>query len=882
MSLRASHLTAQITSLRKKIPEACTVAVHSRTKWEGPAELEIDDLHFLVQNCPSELSMRQALVDAGYKGQPVVCITALQEQDIGADLRARLTKQRVFAVDAWTSVKDIFCATHLDPRLKKKTWLAEALLEYYPNSEYEAVPNGVLTAKTVWYHVLKNLLHLEGEGPDLRDLLLWTLDRSNADLYCRLDDTQRNDVKDRIAETAGTAALHVLSCVESGHAEKALPLCLACEVIYGLSGSLPRKLQEAAVRLEKYTDGMRVDREHGLRLANAAALVCDSLGGNGGKQTVDHIIVKLDRLLAETGAVAYAEQSRFSSKGFEELLNGFASHIHEVLSERIKPEKCWPYIVRVRDHYQGRGSPDRVAQAEMAYRVLRWLSSTDRVEGKIQDMVDLVRTYSYSDSYVDWALSVLAGAEGNEKLADAYTSLSKRAEDLRSAFDNVFASQLQQCEKEGKEKYHSLGVEGVLDRIVTPLAKEGPVLLVVMDAMSCAVFDELMADILQRGHWYELSPSPPRRTTALAVMPSITEVSRRSLLCGHLAREKEPEEAGFSSHPGLAATSSMSPALYVKSELLEKGGTQLATALRKSIKSSKQCVVGVVINAVDDYLLKGDQLRVNWKLSSIAVLESIMKEAQSAGRTVILASDHGHVMERGSEYIVDESGGERYRKNTGCAREGEIQIEGKRVLAFDGSIIAPWRADLRYGSKRNGYHGGVSPREMIVPLGVLSPKPEGPDGWGLVASAVPPWWYLEREPVSLQEISVGREGEKEYEAVSDLPLFDTVQSSGAPEWINEMLRSSVFSHSKGLCGRSVLGNKRLTTLLMVLEKHGDSVVQERLAADLQVPAFRLPGIVRIAQRMLNIDGYAVLSFDQGSGVITLDKNLLKKQFELNE
>jgi len=170
---------------------------------------------------------------------------------------------------------------------------------------------------------------------------------------------------------------------------------------------------------------------------------------------------------------------------------------------------------------------------------------------------------------------------------------------------------------------------------------------------------------------------------------------------------------------------------------------------------------------------------------------------------------------------------------------------------------------------------------MVVPIAVLSVKPSGPEGWELVASSVPAWWHLEGEPAAARDTGKADESAA-AESLSDLPLFDTAAAAGEPDWIGRLLRSAVFSHNKALCGRSVLSNARLGKLLSVLEEHGFTVMQERLTTDMAVPPFRLPGIVRIAQRMLTVDGYSVLSYDQGSGTIALDMALLRKQFEIAE
>ena len=35
-------------------------------------------------------------------------------------------------------------------------------------------------------------------------------------------------------------------------------------------------------------------------------------------------------------------------------------------------------------------------------------------------------------------------------------------------------------------------------------------------------------------------------------------------------------------------------------------------------------------------------------------------------------------------------------------------------------MVAAWSEHVRYATKRVGYHGGVSPQEVLVPIGVLA------------------------------------------------------------------------------------------------------------------------------------------------------------------
>ena len=47
-----------------------------------------------------------------------------------------------------------------------------------------------------------------------------------------------------------------------------------------------------------------------------------------------------------------------------------------------------------------------------------------------------------------------------------------------------------------------------------------------------------------------------------------------------------------------------------------------------------------------------------------------------------------------------------------------------------------------------------------------------------------------------------------------------------------------------------------------------------------VPAVRISGFVAALRRVLNVDGYAVLEVDEPSDSLALNRDLLRKQFEL--
>jgi hypothetical protein len=102
------------------------------------------------------------------------------------------------------------------------------------------------------------------------------------------------------------------------------------------------------------------------------------------------------------------------------------------------------------------------------------------------------------------------------------------------------------------------------------------------------------------------------------------------------------------------------------------------------------------------------------------------------------------------------------------------------------------------------------------------------------------------------------------------------------EWISRLLLSHVYEEQKRLAGRSVPADAVITRLLQAIDERGGKITSAALARAIQMPPLRLRGLLAIAQRVFNVDGYEVLSRDDVSDTIQLDRALLLKQFDLVE
>ena len=457
----------------------------------------------------------------------------------------------------------------------------------------------------------------------------------------------------------------------------------------------------------------------------------------------------------------------------------------------------------------------------------------------------------------------------------AESDARRRGEDVR------FAARLASYVGHAAPGGPILGVEEVLDRVVAPIAKQRPALLIVLDGMSHRVACELMEDVVARG-WIELRPEGrSTRTLVLSALPSVTGYSRTSLLSGQFTKGTASDEAkAFPAHAGLLAASARGgpPKLFHKGGLKDPHGG-LAADLRSEIAGERR-VVAAVVNAIDDHLAKDDQLAAPWSATYIPILRLLLDEARNAGRMVVLASDHGHVLDHGG---TGRDGGpehgERYRSAVAAAGDGEQLVEGTRVLAHGGRCVLAVAEEIRYSPRKHGYHGGGSPQEVLAPLLVLAPGlTDSLAGWSETAYDPPAWWTgqptVAAKPVLAPAVPV-------EEPSGQLKLTEP-KLEPAPTWIADLLAADTFVAQRQSASRTQVPDERLLAILAALDAAGGKLLQDALAQRVGIAPMRLRGTLAAIRQVLNVDGYPVLSVDEDTGDVVLDVRLLREQFGLGQ
>jgi hypothetical protein len=572
----------------------------------------------------------------------------------------------------------------------------------------------------------------------------------------------------------------------------------------------------------------------------------------------------------------------------DQRLTRFAEVLTNVLDGQSILDELEAAVEYVRSHQAAAKQGDRMARILMALRLARYLHSVP-ADPPAASLSQMSAAYTEHGAYVDWARRVLIGGDAIQEVAKAFGVLAERVRQVRERQNKRFAELLATWSKAPSPSERLLPIEQALSRIVARLAEASPILLLVIDGMSYAVFRELSADLGRRG-WVELTSEAGKALPALvSTVPSVTSMSRASLLTGELrAGNQAAEKRGFASHPGLVSASRRGypPLLFHKGDVAEAGATGLSDVVREAIRDGNRKVVGVVLNAVDDHLARSDQLRLVWTVPQFRYLDALLAEARLAQRAVVVTSDHGHILEAGTAHLAGAED-ERWRPFDGDVAASELLFEGARVERLTGAerIVVPWSEIVRYSRQKQGYHGGATPQEVLVPIGVFAAPDRTIAGWEALPEPQPVWWRPAETPPAAAPAGPARPSRHPEPRVEvQGSLFTQTPASSKvgrhPDWIDRLLSSAVFLTQRRLAGRVAPDDRVVRTFLNALEAHHGRMTRHGLAQALGQPDFRLPGLLAGLQRLLNVDGYQVVAVDETSGTVEVDRQLLDTQFQL--
>ncbi len=877
--------------------------------WSGPRTLEAGGRRCAIRWCPSTLAARETLAREP-ADELLVILTDRGDDDLGLDLLARLPHQRLLEINPWKALRQVFGASRLDPRLGEEGWLAEALLETVPPGGYPPLAAGTLDLDHAWATYLEHHLALTAGASDPAALLRWCVESAGPERLHGLAEDRARRVLEHLRRDGGGASAAIARLARRGAAADAVALGLVCRVLYS-EGAVGTEAGIAGARLEERLGGETLSPADGRRWAEAAEAMAERWRHEpSGRGALRDASRRAEELLAGLKAAELARLSRWLRGGYRQRLERFATALSDALASTPAAVggEVFERAAAVQNHR--RASERALSCVAMAARLARWLAAEEAAPGTVGSLPEAAAHYAAELSFVDLARGVLWSHDPGAPLAEVFRALLARVASARQRFNRRFGELARGWFEADGEAPAVVPVEAVLERLVAPLAAHGRVLLLVADGMSFAVYHQLLGGLLERGWEPRIAGTESdgdgdsgdgEPLVALATVPGTTRVSRAALFSGRLETGgQSAEHRGFAAQPRLAAASAAGkpPVLFHKAALRDDG-SGLAEEVRAALADRHRRLVAVVLNAVDDQLGRGDQLAPAWSVGLLRHLEAILEAAEDADRAVVLTADHGHLPEHDSELAehAGAAGGERYRPADGAPAEGEVLVRGRRVVAAGGALIVPWSETLRYTPRKAGYHGGVSPQELLAPLAVLAPAGVDLPGWRHAAGTLPAWWEpragAEELPEAAAEPAAGRRtpparrpepaplqgslfeeaaaARAEPTAPTDAPGDPWAPLFASPVWRAQVERAG---------GPAFARDSRVRPVLALLARHGGRLSLAGAGRALNLGPPRLRSTVSQLQRLLNVDGYPVLDLDETAGELRLEQPLLAEQFEL--
>lgn len=861
--------------------------------------------------CATPLAVREALweqrpTDAA---DTLVVLTPLPEAELGTDVLSRFVRPRLLYLSSWNAVCQRFGVRQLDPDYGTSAlaWMAEALL---------AVPTVDVPAAASTLSVDAGLGVLArfafgATSLSLDALLRATADEGFADRVAAVEPELLDHLCATLSARLGPAVELVCGAIRAGHGADAVAGGLAAATVVGAGTA-----HYAHAMIEAFT-GVTGPPDAALAAwARAAEVVVLSLAEDHEPRAAA-VVTRGSAFVGEWQA-PYPEASAILSAGFEARLATLARALDAFLDgpDGADLDSVRRAVAAVRAHREARLplSGHRAVRAELAARLALWLQDPASAAGGTaigtEDAVpgfgDVVDGYVADGVWVDTARRrVEEGDDSPPELAAVLARIAEAAYQRRRAGNQRFAAALAQWSEHGTAADVPGGslvaVEAILEQVAVPLAAAERALLVVLDGCGLAPFLELVRQFPSLG-FAEIGRGG-RRAVGLAALPTVTEVSRSSLLCGELTvGNAEHERRHFEAHPKVRSLPGPNARLFHHRPHLVTGiGQSLPVEVAAALASSGPRLVAAVVNTIDDELSRGDFTR-EYAIEHLGPLQALLRAAADAGRFVIVTADHGHVLGVGldgqGETRRSGEGGDRWRDADRAPDADEVVLRGPRVLkGSDAGVIAPTQDDLRYSAKHGGYHGGATPEECLVPLSVFRPPGvDAPPGWEPVSVAPPSWWDLAAVVAAAHPASPTppkRPSSTTAPTPGQATLFGDEtpapmdEPAGAPEpvapqadapWAAQLLESDTFQVQYGAIRRGKPRTDQVRAALGAIHARGGTASFAVLAQAADMAPGRVPGFVTMLERLLNVDGYGVLTVDRTAQEVRLDEVLLATQF----
>jgi hypothetical protein len=913
-------LASRRSNLRNKV-----LLLRAAPQWRGDAEFPVDvngaQVPVTVAACSTVLAVLDALATVAADGRYLVVLTPCDTRDVGDSVLARALQPEIKPINRWDLVQEAFGANQLDPVLAKSgsAWVAEALLDAQPGDGWRRLSGTVLTRATALNRLAATRLSIPDadDAPlDAAVLLQWTTDPAAVASFHRLRDEERTGLTAWLIETVGLVAQAVFA-MPADRVPDAVPVGLALAALYDPAtdgagqhgtGQPGGPLFVARVRAEeRYFAGHAPAGATLYALGAAAESMITRWADNGHAPQAAALCERAEAILAELAGTdadrrVLASRSGVLEAGMDARLTALAEALLAVLAapDTVPPNTgalaaAEEALDAVSQHGRKKEHAAQIRAAEDAVRLARWLATPEESPATLADAATrMLRSWAWADR----ALAGIARAATarTPRLGQAYATLLERGRKRRADLDTDFARRLAAWTEASSATSDLVLAENLLGRIARPVADKRPPVIVVLDGMTAGIAAQLAGELTGRGGWVEAGRRSDGREPALATVPSVTAVSRASLLSGKLVTGgQDQERSGFAAFWGRRKS-----ALFHKADLAPQPGRSLAAQVSDAI-TAPDTVIGVVLNAIDDTLDAGKTGGPHWTVDEITYLRPVLDEARRAGRPVILTADHGHVLDRGEAISAGPAESARYRP--GKAGPGEISIHGPRVLVpgldaqaeARGQVVAAVDEGIHYTPRKAGYHGGAAPAEVVIPVIILLPSGSLlPSGWYTYDhdGHAPAWWNAPVRTTApqpeLHQALKASTRRKRPEAPGGPTLFDATEiapspaAGMSPSGLADSLGARVTASARMTAQRQFVrrapDNASVARLIDALIQPGGTLTVTEAAAAAGESPVRMSGYLAQLIRLLNVDGYAVVQARDDGRMVELNQELLRQQF----
>lgn len=870
------------------VPRAIGIRTASEPAWLGEARQTIASRSVLFVPCHSVLAIVTALVDWNPAQDSVlVILTDRQDRELDSGILARLTANKLHSISS-TTVLDSALGPGYDPRIAQVAWLREALTQLRAANKLRVQTGHGFTLDDAHDEVLIDRIGYRLDDFDQTKLLFELSRPETVQRWKAIHEDERGELTQILVSKFGESARVMLALAHT--TEDPLAELLVADVLLREDAAGGGRLYGAFLHSRALNRIAPTDDTVRHAADTAVALVRSQLAGTSVRTPTEPIdipatLTHADQLLREHAGERFAASSDVLPRAFEQRLIAAAADLTPMTWRHAEAhsEPCADMFAR-----------ERLDRLGSALRLKQWIER--RPKSEVDNVGEGLRRHANELAWVDRAVHhVRGGGDEHPVIAKALYDIGEQARSLRREIDLSFANRL--AHSLDRDPGSTLLIENVLRQVVAPLAKQLPVLLIVIDGMSGAVAGELAEHLIddQHLHWCEaVRADSGQREAVLAALPTETAHSRTSLFHGELTTgSEETEQRSFGKHRFWNRGAGV--ALFHKKDLPGTGGQQLGAELEAALtggldNEGYKRIVGVVLNTVENSLTAGRQSHtMAWSPNDIEHLRALMENARLSQRAVVLLSDHGHVLDHGAERHAMPGSAARWHPGTATLPD-EVLLAGRRVLTDGGRGVFAATEHIRYGNKAHGYRGGAALAEIAIPLITLFPSDTPvPKNWHVrPAGTAPQWWKIGDAHVQEPALSKPQAPaaaalcRRTQPSVAQNTLFDspTAESDNTDVTTlgERLITSRPFPPAHKLVNRAPKPEVFAAVVDALAAANGRRMPTVEVARAAGQANRNPRGLIALLTRVLNRDGYEVLKTLDNGRTVLLDDGLLHEQF----